>query len=914
MPDNPLLELYSSRDTGGNPMLGLYASPDQPAAVDLGDRPTAKAPSPQRWEDLPHPHGVPELTIYPRQGVDLGDIPSPKSGQTVPQSDVAAGMERARQQAIQAAAIATGIADIRKGISGEVPWTEVGGAMIPFAIGGPEGEEAMAVAKAIKNILSPSSTELGKVAAGALRKATGTAARTTEQTRAALIPYDQAVQSMVPEQRLDLLGYMEGRSQGAQFPETIQGPAREPLKNFTDEFRRQMDLRRDRIQSLGIEAGVIEDYVTHFWKDRNAARSFVNSWLAKQGSGKSLKARTIPTIEEGIRAGLQPVTDNPTEIAMRYVTSMDRHLALREMLDAAVEAGQVKYFPLKDVRNVPDGWVELGGMADKVGSKAYAPADWTRIWNNFVSKGVYRNPDLGDAYRGFRNLSNLTTQTILSFSGYHAVAMAKEAIASDMVKGIGQIAGGLRRGEANRVLSGVGTLGKSIVAPVAKARTGTKFRDVYLGRTSNTIDPRQLPEWSKMADVFGEAGGRGVGKEHAFDYTFSNAGSFSTAWKRGWLKAERSGAPGTFHSAFRDAAQKVAAAGGNRGAAAKAGAKAVQTAKSVTEIIGRSMSTAMAPLFEKYIPMLKNGTFADEFSSWLQMNPDASHEQQVAYAAKLIDSIDNRFGEMIQDNIMWHTLLKQSATVGMLSYSWNLGSLRLMAGGGKDILATAGRAFDPTSAKYSPNAAWIVAYPMSVAVGAGIYQYLKTGKPPQSASDLIWPQTGGKAPGFGQRGTVDERAILPGYEKEPFGWYYNGYHEAINKANPFLRMGIQAVMNSNWRDDPIARPDPTVPEWLSDYFNFVLGSISPITAGRVMQGEKPGSAMGIGEELSGIRPAPLYGMDPKGYNRGMTAIETTKWVKKLQHDYRAGLITREQLQSGVRAARQRQMQYGGPQQ
>ena len=68
------------------------------------------------------------------------------------------------------------------------------------------------------------------------------------------------------------------------------------------------------------------------------------------------------------------------------------------------------------------------------------------------------------------------------------------------------------------------------------------------------------------------------------------------------------------------------------------------------------------------------------------------------------------------------------------------------------------------------------------------------------------------------------------------------------------------------------------------------------------------------EELTGIRPGPLYEQDPEGYRRGMTAMQTSKWIKKLDYDLRNGLISKEQHDAKVRAAREKQLKYGGPQQ
>ena len=101
--------------------------------------------------------------------------------------------------------------------------------------------------------------------------------------------------------------------------------------------------------------------MTHYWKDPAAARVFMNNWMRpKLGSGAQLKKRSIPTISEGIKAGLVPLTDNPIEIAMRYVTNMDHYIAMNEVIEAGRSAGTVKFFTPGSPR-VPEGWVTLNG-------------------------------------------------------------------------------------------------------------------------------------------------------------------------------------------------------------------------------------------------------------------------------------------------------------------------------------------------------------------------------------------------------------------------------------------------------------------------------------------------------------------------------------------------------------------------
>ena len=733
------------------------------------------------------------------------------------------------------------------------------------------------------------------------RKRLGCCARRAARQRA--IPKPPAPSSVSTRRRSTPCRHSSNLTCLATWRAGQRGEDTDPkLQAFADEFRDAMKLREQKIASSSrlSQAGILEDYVTHYWKDPAAARVFVNRWSSKQGSGGTLKKRTIPTIEEGIKAGLVPLTNNPLEIAMRYVTNMDRYIGMNEMIEAGRNAGSVKFFK-PGSKNIPEGWVQLQGhLAERMSGGghnrgqrmvAHAPAEWATIWNRHVDPGVYRSQLGGQAYDALRNTSNLTTQAVLGLSGYHVMAMANEAVISSFAKGLSQAIGGAKlagrgalRGDVGEILrggqtaaKGAGAIPASLVSPVSRALQGRKFQQVYLGRTPGS------PDFRHLVDLFEKAGGRAVGKRHAVDYQFSSAGSYFTSWKRGSLKLE-----------MRNALSDIKASQFPVGKAAL----------TVGRSIGRALETISAPLFEKYIPMLKSGVFYDTMKAWLEANPGATYDQQMVVARKLIDSIDNRFGEMIQDNIMWSTTAKQTAAIGMLSYSWNLGTVRELMGGALAAGRTLGKGIDIASPKYDPRVAYVIAFPMAVATMNGIYQYLKTGKPPQTAQDLMAPQTGGEAPGFGGRGTTPERAILPGYQKDVFGWYTNltpaGHGsvgaEILNKMNPLMRMGFEFMNKKDWRDDPIIRPDPTVPQWLADYFNFAVNSVTPISVGRIGKGEKKGSAFGSGEELLGIRPAPSILQDPEGYERGMTAIEKKKWMLKQAHD------------------RAQQRQYGGPQQ
>lgn len=732
---------------------------------------------------------------------------------------------------------------------------------------------------AVQKIFSPQSiSPIAGEAAASIRSAGGQAARDTATTTAALEPYHRAVNALPDADRLGFMDYVEGRSAG----NPIAQPELQPL---ADTLKIEFEKRKDKLLALPSkqQAEFIDDYYPHFWKDPRAATSFVEDFkgggASKQGSGASLKKRTVPTMADGIAAGLQPLTTDPIEATMRYVSSMDRFIASTSVLDAAKANGTVRYFSPKTMgasghpgsgHNVapsgpiPEGWVPLKGRGatNALGQTAYAPEDWARVYNNFISRGF---GELGEmAQRGVnavQNSSNAITGLELGLSGYHAFTMANEAVISEVARGVSNIAGG-------KPIKGLTVLGK---APGAMLKglpgpwgLGKKIEQVYLGRSQGTPDLR------KIVDLMTEAGGRGAGKRHAADYGFSSAGSFFTAWKRGALKQE-----------LRQSAQNIKAAPITGGI------------KELGRTIGRTMETVAQPLFEKYIPRLKNAAFYDTMNDWLKANPAASHEEQVAMARKLVDSMDDRFGELIQDNIFWNKALKQSASIAMRSYSWNFGTARTIAGGAMKLLAKPS-SLSITSKNYDPRAAYVVSMAVTVPLINMVYQKLKSGKDPESIDDAMAGRTGGTAPGFGGKGTVDERAMLPGYQKDVFGWLYDPKQEALNKQSKLLQIIEETISGKDWQGHLIADPDADAEQQLGQYLGHVIESMVPISVQTVGKGRKTGSELGVPSEMMGIRPAPGYIQDPEGTARGLSRIHK-------------GEYKREQ-----KSERKQQSQYGGP--
>jgi hypothetical protein len=717
------------------------------------------------------------------------------------------------------------------------------------------------VARTFEQIFSPTTVDANsKIAEAIIRGTGGRAARDTSQAAAVMEPFHKTINQLPEPARLDFIDHVEG------------GPAKiatlpPPLQTLATAMRDAFEQRKAKLQSLPETSNMafIDDYFPHMWQDPGAATTFAEAFKSggagKQGSAASLHKRTVPTVADGLKAGLVPISTDPIEMTMRYVTSMDRFIASTSSLEIAKRVGQARYIRPRvmgasghpDSFKVPDGWVPLNGRGSRnaQGAQAYAPEGFARVYNNFIDRGVHElGPEFGRVYDALQRTSNAITGLELGLSGFHAVTMVKEAYVSRLATGLKQIGSGAATGDAMQILRGFGKAATSPGAFVGSALKGLQMQKVYLGQTPGA------PDMARIVNLLEKGGGRAIGARHATDYRFSAQGSYWKAWRQGALKMQM--------------------------ATAAADIKAhpiVGTARQAASAIGRVMSTVAAPLFESYIPRLKNGAFYDAMSAWLHANPLATYKDQVAQARQIWDSIDNRFGELVDDNIFWNQTMKQAAKLGMRSYSWNLGTVREIGGGVADI----------ARGDFSDRAAYVVALPMAMATINAFYQALKGQGPPQSVEDLVGARTGGEQtisiPSTqpyrrSAKSTVPERVQIPGYEKDVMGWYENWQQEALNKRSKMVSMAGELAFNQNWRGDPIFNPEDSAPQWLQQALKYMVDSFTPISLQGAVKGRKEGSALTFPEQMGGLKPAPAYVSDPEGYARQQHNLNVLRQKKK----------------------------------
>ena len=667
---------------------------------------------------------------------------------------------------------------------------------------------------------------------GVIRTAGGIKARTLAQATKMLEGFAPTVNRMDEEGKVGFMKAMD----------TV-GEVKGPLKGLADWFNQAAADVRTKVNALPkhLKQEWVKTYFPHMFTDKTAADNFVDNWFMEkgtpnEGSAASLHERTFPTIQEGLDAGLKLATTNPLEVMGRYLTSMHTYIANQQIIQAGKDAGLIKTFPAPSAgasgnlegRKIPPGWVQLKGRAG-FGEPMYAQADAARIYNNYISKGFGEiSPHAGKIAEVAQWVSNVMTGLELSFNGYHMFTIAKEAIINQAALAMSHAVSG-NLAEAGKAARSIFT------APVSLAKTGAQMGKVYLNELEGS------PLMKRVVELTEQAGGRMVGASHDPTYQYSPQKSYFTAYKSGELGSQMAAIP-----------KRISEAG-------NVGQQGLQAGKELIGQIGRTMQTVAEPLFQHYIPAVKNGAIYENLGAWLNAHRNAGDAEQLEAARQIIDSVDNRFGEMVHDNIFWNKATKQSAMIMMRAYSWFVGTAREIGGGTATAFQHPER-ISISHPQHDPRAAYAVTMPIIVALTSAAYQYLKDGSNPGDLRDLFVPKTGGTV------GGVPERAALPGYEKDVYGWAHDPKQEGLNKLATAPRLLWETLANRDYKGNVIAPKNDPVYKQLEAYAGHILSAMNPISVRNIARTPPQGSNISFPERVTAIRQAPSYLTNPSYIN------------------------------------------------
>ena len=651
------------------------------------------------------------------------------------------------------------------------------------------------VVQAVRRVLSPASrTPQAGTTAEIVRARTGEFARENEMARQALGQYRKVVGGLSEAEQLEFIDRMEAG----------QPQKNTALQPVADIIRKSLDDARTRVQGLGTGRleHFIEDYFPHIWEDPAKARDVIAQIMGKrplQGPKSFLKQRTIPTVAEGIQAGLKPVTTNPLDLTLLKLREMNRYIMGQKIMQDLKDRGLTKF--VKSGRG-PAGYAAVndsiatvfaprttqGALA--IRGQYWLPEPAALILNNYLSGGLRGNP-IFDAYMGVGNVLN---QVQLGLSLFHLGFVSMDAGTSRLALGIEQIASG-------KIVRGLATGLTSGTAPFSTYMTGRNVIREYLN--PGTVGG----DMTAIVDALTAGGGR-----VRMDQFYKNNAI------EAFLKAARKG----------------------------------NTIGTIARALPAALEFAAKPLMEHFVPRMKLGVFADLARFELaKLPPTATVDEVRATMAKVWDSVDNRMGQMVYDNLFWNRTLKDVSMASVRALGWNLGTIRELGGGVADL----------ARGRFTHRAAYVIALPIFVALIGAVIGYLY-GQVAKTLKDLFYPRTGRK-----DADGNDERVQLPSYMRDVTAWSSHPVRTAEHKLHPLLAYLADMLENEDFYGDQIRNPNDPLVKQLQQVAAFTAKQFTPIGVSNLREQQRrlqsPVSQM---LPFVGITPAPREAVRTKAQN------------------------------------------------
>jgi hypothetical protein len=600
-------------------------------------------------------------------------------------------------------------------------------------------------------------------------------------------------------------------------------------KAMAVEIRNILDSRRDAIYGLGkgFFESYLENYFPHLWqhptKISNIVARITHGKRPLQSSSSFLKGRVHEFFSDGIKAGLEPVTYNPIKMALLRAHTMDRFLMAHSVMESWKAAGIAKW--VKNGKSPDPGWVRVddsifkprvmkdGALASY--GEYWAPAEAARIMHNYLMPGL-RGSVVGDAMMGINNHMNMLN---LGLSAFHAWEVSRDAIISDMSLAMQKVFRAKDRDLKGAAIAA--TRSASLVGSIA----GDFMRGNRLMR--EYLEPGSYLKYSAEAAMIERAGGQ-IGLDPV--YRGQARENLNIAWKQA-LET-----PG-----FRG----------------KVGPVLTGTWNS----LGAVMEIMSTPIMEKFVPRMKLGAFARLAEDSMKHHAGKADEVLAREIQRDWDSIDNRIGEVVYDNMFMNKVAKDLNHLMWRSVGWNLGTLEELVGGAVD-LATAGkyrpgmRGATRGRMELTRRAAYALTLPVMTAYMSALTMYAMSGKPPEELTDYFYPKTGNIKPDG-----KPERVYGKTYMQDIIAWFKHPVTTLGHKLAPiWLASWDIFVKNANFYGVEIRHTDDPMLQQGIDVAKYALSSQAPFSIQNLIERKRQGSegVKAYSSLFSDIIPAPAW--------------------------------------------------------
>lgn len=633
-----------------------------------------------------------------------------------------------------------------------------------------------------------------------LRHRAAELARTTDQTMAAFAKAQKAMETLPQGAKYEFIKDMEaGNPQPT--PE---------LQQIADSLRALLDDRRNQVQNLGTGKlqTFYQDYFPHIWENpKKASTAFAALFRGKrpiEGSKAFLKKRKYLTFEDGLNAGLKPVTDNPVELALIKTREIDRFVMAHKLLKEWKKTGLAKF--KRPGKKAPAGWRKITDPIGTVWGRSaqnelvvrgnyWAPEGAARILDNYLAPGLRAKSGV---YRALLGANNVLNQAQLGLSAFHLGFTSLDAAISKGALALEQVLRGQPIAAA-RTAAGV---------PISPLTTWLRGRKVLQERL---YPGSQNPDIQAITNELVKGGWRGT-MDTAYATDFGQ--SMTRAFRKGNILG------GLLRSPFA----------------------AVEALSNI--------------IMKEIVPAQKAGVAADLARFEMErMGGGATLDQVRERMAQISDSVDNRLGQMVYDNQFWHPILKDISMLLVRSVGWNLGSLKEIGGAGIDTvripiqLASGRRTYAEVNLK---RLTYVASLAILGAVAGAIYQYLATGKKPEELKDYYFPKNG-QTDANGR----PQRVALPSYVKDIYHYATEPGKTLTDKTSPLISLTSEMVRNQDFYGKEIRNQDDPLVQQMLDSAKHVAKAAEPFGVRNLEQAQEAGQPTAQKVlPFIGITPAP----------------------------------------------------------
>jgi len=768
----------------------------------------------------------------------------------------------------------------------------------------------------LRRIADPAGvSSAAKATALVARESLGELAQSSEEALKNLERFAKQFDLLSHNDRMEFIYAIE---EGKKQPIEAHQPA-------ADAMRKLMDDWRDKIRDLGVGAldNFIENYFPHIWKDPDGVKKWFGQVFGRRplkGPASFLKERTIPTTREGIEKGFIPVSTNPLVLVFAKVREMQRFYTGVKLMQRFKDEGLARFVPSH--RRTPEGFTEINDAVGRVRQwseaeqgfiergKYVMPTDAARVINNHLSGSALRNFLPAQL---FRSLTNVVTPLQLSFSAFHLGFTTLDAIVSKNALALERLLHGepIRAAkallEANSVIGGVGL----------NLARGNALLKAYSNISGATPEMRRIVEGLmasggrvKMDNYFAAGQGKSPFRQIGFANLAHEVRAALTQPEGKLMEAAK--VMGSFP---REYATRL------MGDLREMWETQRWPALSVPlEVAGRTVRASTAIIMEHLVPMQKLGVFSDLAADHIRRNPG---EDPVAFAAamqSIWNSVDNRLGEMVYDNVFWNRTFKDVNHMSVRAVGWNVGTIRELGGAPIDTLKvldylargappedvapdlTGGAArieyerakhtMDRVADKVGHKIAYTIALVgTTMILGAIINQLF--GQEIEELKDYFFPKTG-RMTKYG----TPERITLPSYMKDIYEYAMNPIGTLINKANPMFGIIHALYANEDFYGDP-TRGDPDAPFWRQVWegAKYAAHATVPFSVQGSQQFKDSDNPVLRGAPYFGATPAPARITSPEQMNRYQHEQDQKAYQRKIQRDMRKAVSEGDQVKA-----------------